>query len=63
MKKYIAFLLCLIMILSLFSCGKENISQDTNKIKMKLQKTSQIMFQIIPKVQIMTPYWKYIVLL
>ncbi|MBR6681003.1 MAG: hypothetical protein IKL59_07045 [Clostridia bacterium] len=31
MKKYIAFLLCLIMILSLFSCGKENISQDTNK--------------------------------
>ena len=31
MKKYIAFLLCLIMILSLFSCGKENICQDTNK--------------------------------
>ena len=31
MKKYIAFLLCLIMISSLFSCSKENIGQDTNK--------------------------------
>ena len=31
MKRYIAFLLCLMMISSLFSCGKENNNQDTNK--------------------------------